>query len=54
MKDNFSLDDMISVLELEARYLEIKFENMDHDGGRFNTAAQVLRERVAELKELLI
>tara|TARA_R100000458_G_C8239303_1_gene218818 strand:+ start:499 stop:672 length:174 start_codon:yes stop_codon:yes gene_type:complete len=45
-----SLDDRIEVLETEIKFLKEKYESMDHDGGRFNTAAQVLEEIVDELK----
>tara|TARA_R100001082_G_C4333882_1_gene146939 strand:+ start:304 stop:477 length:174 start_codon:yes stop_codon:yes gene_type:complete len=45
-----SLDDRIEVLETEIKFLKEKYESMDHDGGRFNTAAQVLEEIVDVLK----
>ena len=45
-----SLDDRIEVLETEIKFLKEKYESMDHDGGRFNTAAQVLQEIVDELE----
>ena len=45
-----SLDDRIEVLETEIKFLKEKYESMDHDGGRFNTAAQVLKEIADELK----
>ena len=45
-----NLDDRIEALETEIKFLKEKYESMDHDGGRFNTAAQVLEEIVDELK----
>ena len=45
-----SLEDRIEVLEKEIKFLEEKYKSMDYDGGRFNTAAQVLKEIADELK----
>ena len=45
-----SLDERIEVLKTEIKLIKEKYESMDHDGGRFNTAAQVLQEIVDELE----
>ena len=45
-----SLDERIEVLKTEIQLIQEKYESMDHDGGRFNTAAQVLQEIVDELE----
>ena len=45
-----SLDERIEVLKTEIQLIKEKYESMDHDGGRFNTAAQVLQEIVDELE----
>jgi len=45
-----SLDERIEVLKTEIQLIKEKYERMDHDGGRFNTAAQVLQEIVDELE----
>ncbi len=45
-----SIEDRIDVLKTELKFLKNKYENMDSDGGRFNTAAQVLEEIIDELE----
>ena len=45
-----SLDERIEVLKTEINLMKEKYERMEHDGGRFNTAAQVLEEILDELK----
>ena len=45
-----SLDERIEVLKTEIQLIKEKYESIDHDGGRFNTAAQVLQEIVDELE----
>ncbi len=45
-----SLDERIEVLKTEIKLIKEKYESMDHDGGRFNTTAQVLQEIVDELE----
>ena len=45
-----SLDERIEVLKTEIQLIKEKYKRMDHDGGRFNTAAQVLQEIVDELE----
>ena len=45
-----SLDERKEVLKTEIQLIKEKYESMDHDGGRFNTAAQVLQEIVDELE----
>ena len=34
-----SIGERIEVLKTEVQFLKEKYESMDHDGGRFNTAA---------------
>ena len=50
MKVYHSVDERIEVLKTEVQFLKEKYESMDHDGGRFNTAAQVLQETIQELE----
>jgi len=45
-----TMEDRIEVLEMEIKFLEEKYEKMDSDGGRFQTAIEVLNEIVDELK----
>ena len=45
-----SIGERIEVLKTEVQFLKEKYESMDHDGGRFNTAAQVLQEIIKELE----
>ena len=45
-----SLDERIESLKMEIQFLEERYNSMDHDGGRFNTAAHVLQEILDELE----
>ena len=45
-----SLDERIEVLKMEIQFLEERYNSMDHDGGRFNTAAHVQQEILNELE----
>jgi|TARA_R110002012_G_scaffold65236_4_gene171112 FtsZ-binding cell division protein ZapB len=45
-----TMEDRIEVIEMEIKFLEEKYEKMDSDGGRFQTAIEVLKEIVDELK----
>lgn len=45
-----SLDDRIESLKMEIQFLEERYNSMDSDGGRFNTAAHVLQELLDELE----
>tara|TARA_R110002020_G_scaffold121102_4_gene275511 strand:+ start:4687 stop:4869 length:183 start_codon:yes stop_codon:yes gene_type:complete len=40
---------IIRVLRHEMLHLRRKFKSMEQDGGRYNTAADVLQERIDEL-----
>lgn len=40
----------IDSLKHEMKILRKKFEALDNDGGRYNTAAHVLEERINELE----
>jgi len=46
----FSIQDKIDALKHEVGILEDKYKSMQHDGGRYNTAAAVLKERIKELE----
>ncbi len=45
-----NLQDKIDILKHEVSVLRDIYNSMDHDGGRFNTAASVLEERIKELE----
>lgn len=45
-----TMEDRIEVIEMEIKFLKEKYEKMDSDGGRFQTAIEVLNEIVDELK----
>ena len=50
MKFYRSICERIDFLKMEVQFLKEKYESMDHDGGRFNTAAQVLQETINKLE----
>ena len=50
MKVYRSIGERIDFLKMEVQFLKEKYESMDHDGGRFNTAAQVLQETINKLE----
>ena len=43
----------IGVLTSEVERLKKKYKSMDHDGGRYNTAIDVLEERISEIVQTL-
>ena len=45
-----SIQEKINVLKHEVDVLKNIYRSMDHDGGRFNTAASVLEERIEQLE----
>tara|TARA_Y100001963_G_scaffold155146_1_gene245527 strand:- start:415 stop:603 length:189 start_codon:yes stop_codon:yes gene_type:complete len=45
-----NVQDKVDSLKHEMNILKEKYESMDHDGGRYNTAAHVLQERINELE----
>jgi|TARA_R100000093_G_C1940021_1_gene71775 hypothetical protein len=45
-----SIQEKIDVLKHEVGVLRDIYNSMDHDGGRFNTAASVLEERIKQLE----
>ena len=45
-----SIQEKIDVLKHEVDVLKNIYKSMDHNGGRFNTPASVLEERIKELE----
>jgi len=45
-----SVQEKIDVLKHEVDVLKNIYNSMDHNGGRFNTAASVLEERIEQLE----
>jgi|TARA_R110002020_G_scaffold44978_4_gene129109 uncharacterized coiled-coil protein SlyX len=45
-----NVEHKVESLKHEMKILKEKFESLDQDGGRYNTAAQVLQERITELE----
>ena len=46
-----NLQDKIDILKHEVSVLRDIYNSMDHDGGRYNTAINVLTERAHELEQ---